>query len=55
MIAQEDLAGGRVLRLQAGMIPIRHLSLALLTGGCIGVGLNGLRAVHFATHALEPA
>ncbi|WP_137919602.1 DNA internalization-related competence protein ComEC/Rec2 [Hydrogenophaga sp. 2FB] len=31
------------------------LALALLAGACIGGGLTGLRAVHFATHALDLA
>ncbi|QHE87236.1 ComEC/Rec2 family competence protein [Hydrogenophaga sp. BPS33] len=31
------------------------LALALLAGACLGVGLTGLRAAHFASRALDPA
>ncbi|MGB5039142.1 MAG: apolipoprotein N-acyltransferase [Blastocatellia bacterium] len=54
MIAEEDLAGGRVLRLQAGMIPIRHLSLALLTGGLLTLAYPGWEIAILAWVALAP-
>ncbi len=54
MITQEELAGGRVLRLQAGMIPIRHLSLALLTGGLLTLAFPGWEIAVLAWVALAP-
>lgn len=54
MITQEDLAGARVLRLQAGMIPIRHLSLALLTGALLTLSFPGWEISILAWVALAP-
>lgn len=54
MIAEEDLAAGRVLRLQAGMVPIRHLSLALLSGGLLTLAFPGWEISVLAWVALAP-
>lgn len=35
--------------------PAAGLGMALLAGACIGLGLTGLRAAHFAADALDPA
>jgi apolipoprotein N-acyltransferase len=54
VIAEEDLASGRVLRLQAGMVPIRHLSLALLTGALLTLAFPGWEIWVLAWVALAP-
>jgi apolipoprotein N-acyltransferase len=54
VIAEEDISGGRVLRLQAGMVPIRHLSLALLTGGLLTLAFPGWEIWVLAWVALAP-
>lgn len=54
MIAEEDLASGRVLRLQATSFPIRHLSLALLTGGLLTLSFPGWEISILAWVALAP-
>ena len=54
MIAEEDLASGRVLRLQVGLVPIRNLSLALLTGGLLTLAFPGWEIWVLAWVALAP-
>jgi apolipoprotein N-acyltransferase len=54
VIAEEDLTAGRVMRLQAGMIPIRHLSLALLSGGLLTLAYPGWEISVLAWVALAP-
>lgn len=54
MIAEEDLASGRVLGLQVGLVPIRNLSLALLTGGLLTLAFPGWEISVLAWVALAP-
>jgi apolipoprotein N-acyltransferase len=54
VIAEENLASGRVMRLQASMVPIRHLSLALLTGGLLTLAFPGWEISVLAWVALAP-
>ena len=54
MTAEEELASGRVLRLQATGFPIRNLSLALLTGGLLTLAFPGWEISILAWVALAP-
>ncbi len=54
MIAEEELQSGRVLRLQAGIVPIRHLSLALLSGALLTLAYPGWEIWVLAWVALAP-
>lgn len=54
MIAEEDLTAGRVMRLQVSMVPIRHLSLALLSGSLLALAYPGWEISVLAWVALAP-